>query len=336
MSVITNGDAARFFSLRQDVARLNSELKRASDELGTGRKADLGTALSGDFSTLADLRRGLRLNDSFVTGLSNAAVAASGRQAALDRVTVEIEAFGPTLLSATASGRTAQLDQTLADAPDRLDAAIAALNMRQGGQSLFAGNRPDQDALIDAQTLLDTLRPIATAAPDAATAIAAIDAWFNDAGGGFETSAYLGGLDRGATVFLAEGLTTSADVRANDPGIRTALAGLTMAALAAEGSVPAVAGAQSDVAEAAASRMIDGQARLVDIRANLGAQEGRIEAARVRAEATRTALELEEARLTSVDPYEAATELEAMRLQLESMYVLTARLSNLSLTAYLR
>jgi flagellar hook-associated protein 3 FlgL len=90
------------------------------------------------------------------------------------------------------------------------------------------------------------------------------------------------------------------------------------------------------MAEAAAERMMNGEAAIVDIRARLGVAEGRIEEARVRAEATRTGLQLEEARLTSADPYEVATELETVRLQLENLYVLTSRLSGLTLSAYLR
>jgi hypothetical protein len=46
------------------------------------------------------------------------------------------------------------------------------------------------------------------------------------------------------------------------------------------------------MAEAAAERMMNGEAALVDIRARLGCREGRIEEARVRAEATRTACSL--------------------------------------------
>jgi len=90
------------------------------------------------------------------------------------------------------------------------------------------------------------------------------------------------------------------------------------------------------MARAAAERMMNGEAGIVDIRARLGVAEGRIEDARVRSEATRTGLELEEVRLTAASPYEVATDIEAVRRQLESMYVLTARLSDLSLTAYLR
>jgi flagellar hook-associated protein 3 FlgL len=335
MSFVTSGDAARFSTFAQDVSRLKTDLQRASTELGTGRKADIGRAVAGDFTGLSDVQRGLRLNRSFLVGLSNAAVAAEARQAALDRLGRELDNAGPELLAVISNGRSSELSLRLSDAPDRFDAAVSALNTRLGGRSLFAGDASDQPALADAETLLAALRPLATGAPDAATAIADIDAWFHDAGGGFETVGYLGG-DTSETVYLGEGTLARPGIGALEPGIRTALSGLAMAALAAEGSLPAVDGTQSEIAQAAAERMMNGEAGLVDIRARLGVSEGRIEEARVRAEATRTALQLEEARLTSADPYDAATEIETLRRQLESVYVLTARLSDLTLTAYLR
>jgi flagellar hook-associated protein 3 FlgL len=327
MSFVTSGDAARFATFGQDITRLKTDLQRLSEELGSGRKADIGRAVSGDFTGLSDVQRGLRLNDSFRAGLSNAAGAAEARQATLDRLAAELDNAGPELLAVVSNGRSSELSRRLADAPDRLEVAVSSMNLRLGGQSLFAGDAPDRPALADASTILAALRPIASAAPDIATAIADIDAWFQDAGGGFETVGYLGGAGPGGALYLGEGQLTQPGIAATEPGIRTALSGLAMAALAAEGSLPAADGAQASMAEAAAERMMNGEAAIVDIRARLGVAEGRIEEARVRAEATRTGLQLEEARLTSADPYEVATEIETVRLQLESLYVLTSRLS---------
>lgn len=209
------------------------------------------------------------------------------------------------------------------------------MNATIGSQFLFSGNRPDTPALEDPDVILAELRNVVTAAPDVATAITDLDAWFQP-GGDYDTIAALGSATGGGDVYLDEGQRIDTAVTVHDAGIRTALSGLAMAALAAEGTVPAVpADARFDMASAAARRMLQGEADLVTTRSGLGAAEARIEAARVQAEATRTTLELEETRLTSADPYTTATEIESVRLQLENLFVLTSRLSNLSLTSYL-
>ena len=336
MSLTTFGDAARFATFGQDAGRLKTELQRLSTELSSGRRSDPGALTGGDHSALADIRRGLRLTEAFAEGLAAAALVAGGRQSALERLATEIEGLGPSLLSVAGPERSAELDIRLADAPDRFAQAVTVLNTRVAGQSIFAGDTPDRPALADVGTILGALRPLATGAPDAASALAAIDAWFQDAGGGFETVAWLGGTGAPTAVYLGEGRTIDAGVTALDPGLRTVLSGLAIAALASEGRVPPVPDARSDFATAAAVRMMTGEAQLIDLRAGVGVAEDRIETARTASEATRAALRLEEARLVASDPYEAATEIEAVSRQLESLFLLTARLSNLTLTEFLR
>ncbi|MCK5644400.1 MAG: flagellar biosynthesis protein FlgL, partial [Gammaproteobacteria bacterium] len=64
--------------------------------------------------------------------------------------------------------------------------------------------------------------------------------------------------------------------------------------------------------------------------------EGRIEAEKVRNQAMSVVFELEHSAILSADPYETVTKLEALQGQLQTIYTVTARLSNLSLTNFLR
>lgn len=75
---------------------------------------------------------------------------------------------------------------------------------------------------------------------------------------------------------------------------------------------------------------------MIRLRSDLGAGQARIEEARVTVETTRAGLELERGRLTEADPYRTATDLQALQTRLETLYVLTARLSRLTLTEFLR
>ena len=69
---------------------------------------------------------------------------------------------------------------------------------------------------------------------------------------------------------------------------------------------------------------------------SVGADAAQIEAARTRNAAEETSLGILRSDIGSVDPYEAGTRLEAIQSQLESLYLVTARVSRLSLAEYLR
>jgi hypothetical protein len=106
--------------------------------------------VAGDFTGLSDVQRGLRLNRQF---LARPVQRRRRRRGAAGRARPaggELDNAGPELLAVISNGRSSELSLRLSDAPDRLDAAVSALNTRLGGQSLFAGDAPDQPALADA------------------------------------------------------------------------------------------------------------------------------------------------------------------------------------------
>jgi flagellar hook-associated protein 3 FlgL len=90
------------------------------------------------------------------------------------------------------------------------------------------------------------------------------------------------------------------------------------------------------VIKAAALRLEKGDDALIRLRSDLGASQARIEDARTAAEAARASAEMEQTRLTEADPYRSATDLQSVQTRLEQLYILTARLSRLTLSEYLR
>lgn len=336
MSITTYSDAAQFQLLRRDSAQQKSDLARLTSELSSGRVADLGQALGGDYSTLADITRSMRLNSSFISSVTEASIAAEGRQSALGRVAAELDGYAPSLLAVTGSGSLSDLQLTLADGTNRFEQAVDAMNTRLAGRSLFSADMPGASPLISGEDMMVELRSLVSGAPDAATAVADVTAWFMDAGGGYETIAWQGGAGAAPSVLIAEGQSAETGVTALDPAIRGSLAGLALAALASEQAPAFAEDEQRALITASASQMLSAEGGLIELRARLGAEEGRIEDARVTAESTRASLQIEYGRLVEADPYETATELEAVSIRLESLYILTARMSRLSLTEYLR
>ncbi len=336
MSFGTFGDAAQVHRLRQDGTRLQQEMQRLTQELSTGRQADLGRATGGDFSTLAGLGRSLRLQTAFAQSIAEAGIDATARQAALARVEAEIDGFAPHILGLATGGSLQDMALAIADAPERLGQAVAALNTRIADRSLFSGDTPDRPALMSSGEMLDHLRPLAAAALSAGDMVAAVEDWFLAPGSGFETLAWQGGTGAAPPAILGEAQQEQTGITALDPALREVLAGLALSALAAEGTGPAGEADRRAVVAASAARLERGEDALIRLRSDLGASQARIEEARVAAEAARASLEIEQTRLTEADPYRTATELEAVQIRLEQLYILTARLSRLTLSEYLR
>jgi flagellar hook-associated protein 3 FlgL len=333
MTVSGLGDAAGPYRLQQDGLRLRQDLQRLTAEIASGRQSDPGRATGGDFGALAGIARSLQLAETYARSIAEADRAAAARQTALGEVEGALDGLAPRVLAHATGGSLADLDRALADAPGRFAQAVDALNTRLGAASLFAGDAPDRPALRPAAEMLAALRPIAAAAATAADMVAAVEAWFH--GGAFDTQAWQGGPGAAAPAVLGDGRQEPVGLTARDPALRGTLAGLALAALAAEGAGPAPEAERRALATAAATRLLSAGDALTGLRADLGAAQARIEGARVGAEATRAGLEMEHTRLTAADPYRSATELQAVQTRLEALYVLTARLSRLSLTEYL-
>ena len=69
---------------------------------------------------------------------------------------------------------------------------------------------------------------------------------------------------------------------------------------------------------------------------DLGYAEARIEDSKVRQEAEASSLEIARNTLLGVDPFDVATRLTDAQQRLESLYAVTARLSRLTLSDFLR
>lgn len=335
MTTINTGDMARGFLLQRQHMQARADLNRLTEELASGQHKDIGRALKGDFTALAGITHGLDMTEAYRSAASEAGLLTSVAQAALEAVQTNLDDIGPALLAATRGGSEQQMSLVSDSARNRLDSMVASLNQTAAGRGLFSGANTDSDALVSTDDLLALLDPLATGAADAADLVATLESWFMDPGGGYETLAHLGSPETPALV-VAQGVALDNPLTALDPGLRRALMGMALATLANQGSGGFGPDGQRQLLEAAAVNIVESQAGVTDLRARLGHVEGRIAAAQVQNDSTRAALDLERSRLTSVDPYATATRLQQAKTRLESLYLLTTRLSRLSLTEFLR
>ena len=162
---------------------------------------------------------------------------------------------------------------------------------------------------------------------------AAVNGWFADPLG--FGAFYQGGGPLSPSPITA-GEAADLSTTAMDPALRDTLAGFAMAALIDRGVLAADATERGRLAQQAGQQLASTADARITLQARIGTVEAQIEVARSRNSAEETSLDILRSEIGSVDPYEAGTRLETIRSQLESLYLVTARVARLSLAEYLR
>lgn len=333
MTKISLGDASLTNLLARQSAALRISVQQASTEVATGRKTDIAQSLRGDVSPLLAIDASLKRLEGFKITSGDAAFLTSAQQAALSGLSSLAKGITTTLLGSRDFPTPVQVDTVAADARGRLASTIALLNTQASGRTIFSGVATDKAPLGSADDLLAALETAAAGATTAGQVAAAVSNWFANPAG-FETF-YQGGAPL-SPVPIAPGEDATVGTTALDPAIRDTLSAFAMAALLDRGVLSGDAAERAALAQRAGQGLLTGEESRISLAARIGTIEGQIEAARSRNGAEETALGILRSETGSVDPYEAATRLEAARSQLESLYLVTARVSKLSLMEFLR
>ncbi|QPM91348.1 flagellin [Pseudooceanicola algae] len=335
MSINSIGDLAQSFMLRQQNVDLKTRMGSLVEELSSGKTSDIGRHLSGSYSYLADVDRNLTLLDAYEDATGEAILFTDGMQNVLGKFQDLVSDLGLAAMSASNAGLSSVVGNVSDRAVQDMRVMVSALNTDIAGRSMFSGVDTDTAALISADEILDELRVLVAGETTLTGIQAQLDAWFEDTGGGYETTAYLGATTSLSPFQLGAGETVDLDLRADDPAIRVLLKHAAMAALAGDGALGFPDALQKEMLGAAGEGMSFEQQSLVRIRADLGYTQSRAEEGMVRISAERTSFLMARTNLLEVDPYETATRLEDVQFQLESLYAVTVKLSRLSLTDYL-
>jgi flagellar hook-associated protein 3 FlgL len=227
------------------------------------------------------------------------------------------------------------LDQLSVDAGAELASLVSALNANTAGRALFAGNATDQPALADASVILNGLRAATAGAATPQDITAAADLWFSDPAG-FAAIAYKGSDTDIAPLRLGDGETVSLRMTANDQVFRDMIKQVALATIASDASFALNSEDRSALLSETGRDLLESQGNLTAARANVGSAQARIDVLATRNSTEETALLYAKGALLQADPYEAATELEAVQFQLQSLYAITARMSDLSFVNFIR
>ncbi|MBP9048184.1 MAG: flagellin [Tabrizicola sp.] len=332
MTRISVGDASLTNILARQGADLRGQVQRASQEVASGQHADIGAVLRGDFSPLLAVNASLARLAAYKSNTADAAVQTAAQQAAISGLSGLASGISTTLLAARNS-TPVQIDTLAADAKGRLASAIGLLNTQASGRAVFSGVATGTAPLGALEDMLTALQTAASGATTAGQVTAAVNGWFADPLG--FGAFYQGGGPLSPSPITA-GEAADLSTTAMDPALRDTLAGFAMAALIDRGVLAADATERGRLAQQAGQQLASTADARITLQARIGTVEAQIEVARSRNSAEETSLDILRSEIGSVDPYEAGTRLETIRSQLESLYLVTARVARLSLAEYLR
>ncbi|MEM9794877.1 MAG: flagellin [Pseudomonadota bacterium] len=307
---------------------------RLSDEMGSGRRSDVGRSVASDFSVVSRLAHELDTFDARKAGLAQAKTWASAAQGALSTGQDALSRLAQALPATFTPTGLSDLDVISLSGRNGLEDMINALNITIDGRAVF-GNGALDAPLADIATLLSDIEAIAAASPDLASYEAGLDGYFA-VGGGFETNVLALTKTTAASFPDGEGNKIEFPLSADDREVRGALrqaaffAALPSAGFSAQEILTSQRGAEI-VAETQGA--ISG---LIELQASVGSIEERVETKITRLSDARLDVETELARLTRVDEYETASHLQNEFSRLESLYAITARRTRLNLTSFLR
>lgn len=330
------GNLASMLVLRQGNIAAKADLPPRMQELTTGISSDIPAHLQGNTARLSHIEARLQTLSAHGRSAAELAGRAERMQIVLDSVQSTTRSMSTSLIGVTSAPSSQSLTAATSQAAAQLSAMIDQLNVRAAGQHIFSGTRTNTAPLADSTALLAAIRTAIGPTTDIGAVLAAVDTFFDASpgGGGFFDMIYQGSMDATSTA-IAPGQSANLDVNATAPAIRAALKGMALLVLTAEPPHASDIARQTRLVEAAQHGLLGADAELSGLRGEIGTLEAMVEQARSRNGGEHTTLQLVRGDLIGIDPYEAATAVTEAEARLEAIYALTARLSRLSLAAYL-
>jgi flagellar hook-associated protein 3 FlgL len=337
MKVSVTSDLGRLTAMQARARDTREAQSRAATEMTTGETASRYDATAGNTTRIFAIERLLDRNAVFSQTIALTEIRLDTMQNGLGLILEPLQDLAIDLPSSVGLGDVAASELHAETARNAFRDSVSVLNGQAGGLSLYAGTATDSPALADADTLLGALDALAQAAASPADAIAAIDDYFRKAPpGAFYGSGYTGSPDDSSPVDIGEGRRLDYAVRADDDRLVAVLRSQALAAVVAGGAFAGDDAARMQLLEAAGAAMLSAKEGLLDLRAAVGVSQQALETGKAARVAEQDTLDLARNAILSVDPSEAAAQYQALETQLDTIYTVTARLSEMSYAKYMK
>lgn len=335
MKVSGTSDLGRLASMQQRAIGTRDALNRAATEMTTGENDSRYEATAGNLTRIFAIERSLERNAAFAQTITLTELRLDTMQSVLGSILAPLDDLAVDLASSVGLGDVAASLLHASTARDAFKDTVGALNSQAGGLSLFAGTATDSPALAPADAILADLDALAAGAANPAAAIAAIDDYFS-ATGAFRTSGYLGTTDDLTSVDVGESRRLDYAVRADADELVAVLRGQALAAVVAGGAFASDDVARLTMLNAAGQQMLAAKGGVLDLRATLGLAQGGLESAKAARVSEGDTLDLARNAIMTIDSTAVASLYQALEVQLQTIYTVTARLGELSYAKYMR
>lgn len=335
MHVQSFGDMAQYLFLRRRSVELNSTLDTLTQEMSTGIASNLPERLGGDLGFVVDLERSISKMDSYKVAAQEAGLFASTAQSYLERINESALKLGSDILALSSTSNDTTSQEMAAQAENFLTETISNLNGKFSGRSLFAGTDTSVTPLESPDTMMAALVAEVGALTDVDDIFQAVEDWFNDPAG-FDAIMYNGSTSSMSAVRIGANEEVNFALRADDERLKQAMQSFALGALASEDYLSHLSTVEaSALVKRAGTELMNAQAELTDVQSDLGFVEARIEETQVRNTAALTTMGTTLNDLILADPAETASRVEEVQFQLEALYSITVRSSQLNLLNYM-
>lgn len=337
MSISAVGDLAQSLALRRENAALTNNLARLTAELSTGRVSNLNSKVGGDFSGISSIEASLARLDAYTLSARESQLETTARQTALQSIQVLANDTTEALLLSETYVSEGIVDIAARDGAEKFASVLGRLNTQLSGRSLFSGVAVQNAAVASPNDILSAIEADLTSsgANTVADVQLFLESWFAP-GGAFDSVAYLGGSTQLAGRQVSDTETLQDPPTAIDPRLRDTLRGLATVALVDRGLFAGATDMRSELMRSSGDVLLRGTTGLVQLQSELGTKEAAIDRALAAATSEQQSLLIAKSNIVDADPFDTVTQLESVETQLRSLYAVTARLSQLSLTEYLR
>ena len=332
------------------MTRAQNQLTQLTAESSSGQYADLGVQLGDRSGYELSLRNQINQLQTLTTSNNLTSTSLKSAQAALDAIRTTAQSAVKTLTSTVAgsSSAAATLQSTGTNA---LQSLIAATNTTADGQYVFGGDNSGVAPMADyfssttsaAKSAIDTAffntfgftPSSASAASITATDMqnfisGTLDPLFS---GSNWTSNWSSASSTDVTTQIAPGESATTSVDANQPGFQQLAEGYAM--LAEFGGSTLSSATQQTVVTSASSLINQGITSLTTTEATLGLVQTNVTNATTSMSNQLTILQTQVGNLDNVDASAVAVQLNALSVQLQTAYQLTAQLQKMNLAQYL-